>query len=82
MSASSSEKGLTPPTSGRTTPKANVDELVQDDPKTENQFTPLVDVAAVNFSATREVEQVGEESVKIRLSKSQASLGATVGCLF
>ncbi|KIV96317.1 hypothetical protein PV10_00199 [Exophiala mesophila] len=84
VSGSSSEKGLTPPasTSGRTTPKRKAEELADDGPRIENQFTPLVDVAAVNFSSTREVEQVGEASVRIRLSKSQKCFVLGIGDLW
>ncbi|EXJ94786.1 hypothetical protein A1O1_03184 [Capronia coronata CBS 617.96] len=38
---------------------------------TSNQFSALVDAAAVRFSFTKEVDQLSETSVKIRLSRGQ-----------
>jgi len=38
---------------------------------TSNQFSPFVEASAVNFSSSREVEQLTARSVKVRLSRGQ-----------
>ena len=46
-------------------------EAGKDGLETANQFSTLVQASAVDFSSTREVEQLTEGSVKIRLSRGQ-----------
>lgn len=37
----------------------------------QNQFTPLVEAAAVKFTPTREIEPVGRTALKVRLERGQ-----------
>lgn len=41
---------------------------------TSNQFSTLVEASAVNFSSSREVENVDETTIKVRLSRGQVRL--------
>jgi hypothetical protein len=38
---------------------------------TSNQFSTLVEASAVNFSSSREVENVDDTTIKVRLSRGQ-----------
>ncbi|KIV82928.1 hypothetical protein PV11_04993 [Exophiala sideris] len=49
---------------------------------TSNQFTTLVDAAAVHFSSSREVEKLGEAALKIRLARGQRCVLAGVSALW
>ena len=40
----------------------------------QNQFTPLVEAAAVKFHSTREIEQVGCRALKVRLERGQVRI--------
>ena len=44
---------------------------------TANQFSTLVEASAVEFSSSREVEQLSRGSVKIRLSRGQVCHSAS-----
>ncbi|EXJ88844.1 hypothetical protein A1O3_01908 [Capronia epimyces CBS 606.96] len=69
--ASADDAQLTRPVSGRSSPQVSEPVTEVRSVGTSNQFSALVDASAVHFSSSKEVDQLSETSVKIRLSRGQ-----------
>ncbi|KIW11008.1 hypothetical protein PV08_10307 [Exophiala spinifera] len=64
-------------------PQAIEDEEVYEQPlAVSNQFSTLVDASTVHFSSSREVENINERSVKVRLSRGQKCTILGACCLW